>query len=112
MSRVGDTLTHPLLTELRVLSGQALAPSRIHAIIQFLYGRCVVIGIFTALDGLEPRPNVTPKRLPSPVAFDKKTQSLAHDFTGSLVHAGGNFLVDDLLKFMRKRNVHKARVAP
>lgn len=100
------------MARFRLLSGQAPAPSCIHAISQFLERRCVVVGIFAPLDSLEPRPNVTPKRLPSPVAFDKKTQSLAYDFTRSLVHAGGNFLVDDLLKFMRKRNVHKARVAP
>ena len=100
------------MARFRLPSGQALAPSCIYAISQFLDRCCVVVGIFATLDGLKSRPNVTPKRLPSPVAFDKKTQSLAHDFTGSLVHARGNFLVDDLLKFLRKRNVHKARVAP
>jgi len=99
------------MARFRLLSGQALAPSCIHAISQFLDRRCVVIGIFAALDGLKPRPNVTPKRFQAPVAFDKKAQPLPHDFTGSLIHARGHLLVYDLLKFLRQRDVHKASVA-
>jgi hypothetical protein len=100
------------MARFRLLSGYAFAPSRIHAISQFLDRPCVVIGISTALDGLEPRSNVAAKRLQSPVPFSEEAQSFADHFAGRLVHAGGHFLVDQLFKFWSEGDVHKASVAP